>query len=478
MSITARILLGFAILCAAGLLFLLNPILDRVERQYLEAAEEPMVDAAEILAALVAADIQSGFDPAARLEPALQAARSRELRAAIYDLIKDRVSLDVYFTDANGLVLYDSAHPENVGRDLSKARDVHRTLLGQYGTRSSREDEADATSSVMYVAAPILIDGVIRGVLTVYKPQRSLLTFISETRSRFRLLGFAAVLGVMIFGVVFAKWVTRPLEALTEYARNAASGKRGAPPRLPGVHLSVLADALHQMREALENRNYVENYVQTLTHEMKGPLAAIRGAAEILEEHPPAPDQIRFLGNIREETARLQRIADQMLSLAELEKQQTLSTPVPVDLHQLAQRVVAEAQSRSPDHRITFTGIHHAECLGDPMLLETALSNLIQNAIAFSPEGGAVHVRLEMGGGCERLIVEDEGPGIADYALPKVFDRFFSLPRPATGRKSSGLGLCFVREAVELHHGSATVANRTPPPGTVATITLPLRSHS
>src|SRR6185369_11791059 len=102
------------------------------------------------------------------------------------------------------------------------------------------------------------------------------------------------------------------------------------------------------------------------------------------------------------------------------------------------------------------------QALGESFLLESALHNLVQNAIDFSPEGGAIRVRVSCGGeGKEaEIVVEDEGPGIPDYALPRVFDRFYSLQRPATGRKSSGLGLCFVREAVELHGGVVSIANR------------------
>jgi two-component system, OmpR family, sensor histidine kinase CreC len=70
-------------------------------------------------------------------------------------------------------------------------------------------------------------------------------------------------------------------------------------------------------------------------------------------------------------------------------------------------------------------------------------------------------------------VVDDEGPGVPDYALERVFDRFYSLPHPATGRKSSGLGLCFVREAAALHRGRASLTNRPDRSGARAVLTLP-----
>ena len=116
--------------------------------------------------------------------------------------------------------------------------------------------------------------------------------------------------------------------------------------------------------------------------------------------------------------------------------------------------------------------------LGESFLLESALHNLLQNAIDFSPEGTAIRIRVAPDAAAQHveITVEDTGPGIPDYALPRLFERFYSLQRPDTGRKSSGLGLCFVREAAALHDGSIRVENRTDSRGTRAVLRLPLRA--
>ncbi len=97
---------------------------------------------------------------------------------------------------------------------------------------------------------------------------------------------------------------------------------------------------------------------------------------------------------------------------------------------------------------------------GDAFVLQTALNNLVQNAIDFSPENSAVSIGLKVMDDRAFFIVEDEGPGMPDYAVDRVFERFYSLPRPTNGKKSSGLGLCFVKEAALLHGGSAELENR------------------
>jgi two-component system sensor histidine kinase CreC len=100
-----------------------------------------------------------------------------------------------------------------------------------------------------------------------------------------------------------------------------------------------------------------------------------------------------------------------------------------------------------------------AQVRGDAFLLGQAVSNLVQNAIEFAPAGSEVAVTLRADGERVVVVVIDRGPGVPDYALEKIFDRFYSLPRPDTGRKSSGLGLSIVREIARLHGGEVTLVN-------------------
>jgi len=111
---------------------------------------------------------------------------------------------------------------------------------------------------------------------------------------------------------------------------------------------------------------------------------------------------------------------------------------------------------------------------GERYLLEAALVNLLDNAAQFSPRDGRIVIRASKIHIEDKivLVVEDEGVGLPDFAIERVFERFYSLPRPDTGQKSTGLGLCFVREAAELHGGVARLQNRTKG-GTIAMLHLP-----
>jgi len=110
---------------------------------------------------------------------------------------------------------------------------------------------------------------------------------------------------------------------------------------------------------------------------------------------------------------------------------------------------------------------------GDGFLLRQALVNLIDNAVDFSPASGVVELRMQRAGAELQVSLADRGPGVPDFALPRIFERFYSLPRPEGGSRSSGLGLCFVAEVALLHGGSVSVVNRDGG-GATATLCLPL----
>lgn len=476
MSLTTRILVVFVLIASLAWRLLFEPVIDRVERQYLEAAEEPMVETAEILAAIVSQHLQQDGELPKHLSQAFQQVDQRQLEARIYSLVKTSVDMEITITDAKGIVIFDSRGPEYVGTNQSSFFDISRTLLGRYGARSTQTDEKDESSSVMHVGAPILVDGQIAGVLSVSKPQQSMLIFIKETRALLRTIAVMGIIGFLIIGILLSRWVTHPLRSLTRHAVAVAGGSRQSAPKLPGRHLRQLAESLEAMRDALEDRNYVENYVQTLTHEMKSPVSAIRGAAEILGDDPEVEHRRDFARNILAESERLQRLIERLLALAALENRKRLETPQRVDLSELTGRIVEEIQAHStPDAAtIRFTHQPDAWVKGEEFLLETAIRNLLSNAQEFTPdEDGQIEVIIRLDGKWVQLEVLDNGPGIPDYAQQRVFDHFYSLPRPRSGHKSSGLGLCFVRECAQLHSGSADIRNREEG-GAMASLKLPL----
>jgi len=462
-SLTSRLLGGFTLIAGIGFWLMMDKVLDRVERQYLEAAEEGMVDMANLLAELLERDLtQDGNFNSRALEEAFQGVRSRVLAARIYSLMKTEVDLEIYVTDDEGRVLFDSMNPEKVG-EIRTMRDVLLTLKGFYGARSTRRDEEDMNSSMMYVGAPILMSGQPVGVVSLGKPQRNVFKFRDETRDWLKRTIGSLVLCMVLGSFLLARWTTRPIRRLTDYARAITRGERPPLPGLHGSEMRTLGGAFETMRDVLENRESVEHYVQTLTHELKSPVAAIRGASELLQEGAMTDEQrLKFLRNIQLESLRLQDLLDRLLKLTALEKQKFLESAVSVDMSALAREVCEHYNAHALQRKLVFKCDieDNIKVHGETFLLHTALGNLVQNAVDFSPDGGQLNIELKV---CEDRVcftVEDQGPGMPDYAGKRIFERFYSLPRPLTGKKSSGLGLCFVKEAAALHGGTVEIHNK------------------
>jgi two-component system sensor histidine kinase CreC len=472
-KLSIRLFLGyFFIVAVAGqlVLMLMVRLISPGVRTALEAS---LVDTANLLAELAAPDLRRGRIATGPFGEAIRRYAARPISAHIFHFPKRSLDYRVYVTDTRGIVLFDSAN-RSVGEDFSRWNDVYLTLKGQYGARSSRADPADATSSVMHVAAPIKEGDQLLGVLTVAYPTSLLQPIVDESEAEVRRSALWLFGAALAFGALFTWRLTRAIDLLAGYARAVTAGERATPPKLHSPEMATLAQALDTMRVELEGRQYAERYVQTLTHEMKSPLAAIRGAAELLEEPLPEGDRRRFATHAREQAERLDQLVERLLSLAAVEHRQELSGAAPLDLGKLAQAVVEEKLLQLKERRLTpqLVLASGLRVHGESFLLRQALSNLVDNALAFSPPGGVIEIRGELSQGAVILRIRDQGTGIPDYALDRLFERFYSLPRPDTGRKSTGLGLAFVREVALLHQGRIEVGNR-PEGGVEATLTLP-----
>jgi two-component system sensor histidine kinase CreC len=449
-------------------------VLDSLRTRYLEGVEDPLVDQANVLAELVGNRMEKGRFSADDLYAVFEGVYNRRLNARIYHLTKTAVDVTVYITDTKGRVLFHSRDPGRIGTDFSHWRDVKLTLEGHYGARTTLDDPDDETSSVLYAAAPVVVDAKLAGVLTVAKPTANINSFLKQAKPQLIKVVAASALAAVVLGYLVALWITRPIQRLTDYAHAVHNGKDALFPRLDRTEIGTMGQALKKMQAALEGKAYVERYVQQLTHEIKSPLSAIRGSAELLEEQVPPERRQRFLTNIRTETGRIQQIVDRMLTLAALETKYELNGTETVDLHDLVRDVLESKQPMLEARTITATHTVPADARvsGDRFWLRQAVANLVQNAIDFSPPGGRIAVSVQRKSGMWQLHIVDSGTSIPFYALDRIFDKFYSLKRPDSGLKSTGLGLNLVRQVAVLHNGRIELKNRNPQ-GVRAVLTLP-----
>jgi len=428
-------------------------VLRDVRLRYVESMRRTLGDSAALLATLATPESPDG-DWTRRLE----------------ELPSRADVLRVFACDPAGRVLFDSR-----GQDVGRKYFWTMTGGGPYASEGYTVPNVSVVGGELRVVAPVRRQAELVGWVGVGRSLTSIADGVRSARWRLAIYTSIIAFGMTVVGWWIAARLTRSLERLTVYARDVRDGRvAAAPPRSRAREIAELSQAFEEMRDALEGRQHVERYTQTLAHEVKAPLAAIRGAAELLDEHMPMEQRQKFLANIRTEAGRIQRIIERLLELSSLEARKALRQTEALSAGKLAQEALDVVRPAGASRRVTFKLRQEGEATlrGEGVLLREALVNLLQNALEFSPAGAEIVLIVNAANGYVTFAVEDAGPGVPDYALTKVFDRFYSLPRPGTERKSTGLGLALVREIAHLHGGEATLANR-PEGGARGALILP-----
>ncbi|GAA5166185.1 two-component system sensor histidine kinase CreC [Viridibacterium curvum] len=471
MNLPLRVLLGYFMVLGLAAFFVLRIFVNEVRPGVRETIEETMIDAANMLAVMAADDMKAGRIANGRFAQQLDEYRHREIDAPVWHFRKQTLDFRVLVTDDKGIVLLDTDKVA-VGLDHSRWNDVYKTLLGEYGARSTRTDPKDDRSNVFHVAAPITDQGRIIGVLTVAKPIASVEPIITRSEQAIVREGAWLLGGSALIGLAVTLWLMGSIGRLRAYARDVAAGKRVPPPTGGGKQLSELALAMDAMRAELDGKQYVERYVQALTHELKSPLAALRGAGEILAEPDlPTAERARFASHVLEQGARMQQSIERMLALSQLEARQSLDHAETLQFDVLIAEVLETRRGRADAANIHFCSeIQPCKLRGERDRLALAIGNLVDNALDHAPNASEIAVKLSEVDGFAMLTLHNEGAAIPDYALPRLCERFYGLPRP-DGSKGSGLGLAIVQEIAALHGGEVRLDNAASG-GVMATLSL------
>lgn len=456
MRIRTAIFVVYVAVSAAGLILLMTLVLRDVRLRYVESMRRTMGDTAAFLAVLAAEGPDEGE------------AWTQRLTA----LPPNSDLLRIFASDTQDKVLFDSAHGRDVGQTYAWSMYGGGPLASENYTLANVAE----VNGELRVRAPVRVEGRLVGWVGLGRPLNSVSVGVSA--ARWRLATYTCIIAATLVaaGWWIASRLTHSLERLTAYAEAVRDGRRAEPPVSKATEIAALGRAFEEMRVTLEGKAHVERYTQALAHEFKAPLSAIRGGAELLAEDLPPADRARFVANLRAESDRLQLIVDRLLELSALEARRAgAGMAESIDFGGVVREVATAAAVRAGQKKISVAAHLDAEprVRGEKFLLGQAVGNLVHNALDFTPEGGSVTVRLRLHESRAQVVVEDTGPGVPDYALEKIFDRFYSLPRPDTGRKSSGLGLSIVREIARLHGGEVSLENRAEG-GARAVLVLPV----
>jgi len=466
MSIFIRIWFFFGLIILLGLWFMSYTFNQQVKPNVRQVVEDTLAENANIIAMLVAEDVHENKVGTAQFDEKIQKALNRKLNANIWQHNKKEINQQIYITDAKGTVIYDSQGIAT-GQDYSRWNDVYLTLQGKYGVRSTRSYEGDPNSSTMFIAAPIYYQTAqnqqqkLIGVVSIGKPNSSVQPYIQRAEDQLlRQAAWITLLSLFLASLV-AYWLKHSIDRVRKYAQALAPVNQ-TPYFRSAKELNQVAQAVENMREKLEDRAYVEHYVNTLTHELKGPLTAIQASAELLKEDLPLNDQQQFAQHIHAQSQRLKLLIDRMLLLTRLEKSKHQIELQNFNLSKLIQQVLDQQASQLQSKKIQCLLDIEANCMihADRFWLQQTIANILDNALDFSAESSKILIQLHRQAHQSiQLQIFNEGEWIPEYALSQVFDTYFSLPRPITQQRSSGIGLSIVKQVIEQHHGQIQIQN-------------------
>jgi two-component system sensor histidine kinase CreC len=452
-----------------------------IETSYLHSTEEGMIDTAAVVTELYARLYgQYGAD-SGKLSAELANVYSNlnetyEIKARLFDFTKAEVDTRLLVFDPSGRVLFDTKGLAT-NQDFSKWTDVRHALNGEYGSRWELDKPRQQVN--IYSTLPVFVEGKIVGAVSVSKSTNRIRNFISRSLEHLLIPGLFALLLATGMAYALSAYITRIIWDLASRAERIAAGEGNI--RLETwtrSELGTLARAVDRMREKLEGKAYVEEMATNLSHELKTPLATIRGSAELLEGdagNDPAARE-KFLANIQTEVERLDRIVSELLKLSRIETHTADAQPAPIDVAATAQEISDIYRSRALDCGIVFQSEIAREPLPvrlDELQLKQLLTNLLDNALQFTAAGRSVRLSAKRQDASIELAISDEGAGIEPELLPKVFDRFFTTENPRTGNRGTGLGLAIAKSIASANSGRISVRSELGR-GSTFTVTFPL----
>jgi two-component system phosphate regulon sensor histidine kinase PhoR len=386
--------------------------------------------------------------------------------------------------NTQGFVLCDSEADPGTMENHAQRPEVIRALSGQRG--SIIRFSSTLQTSMLYVAIPQYEDKKIVGVIRTAMPLASIENLLDELYEQFLLL--LIVLLIVVVGVIIIVYrkINQPFNKIIAGANDFAHGEFSKTlPDFDIKEISELGVALNRMAEQLDRlENLRRDFVANVSHELKTPIATVKSYVETLldgAQHDPK-DLERFLNIVLKQNDRLAAIVDDLLTLSRLE-----SAPINqlLSLHEqdagdLLSGSVDICQIRADDKGITIN-VHADESSpiqADRSLMIQALVNLLDNAIKYSNENTTITLSAETVDDQVWLSVCDQGPGIPEEHIPRLFERFYRVDKSRSRRiGGTGLGLAIVKHIVHIHGGQVEVANKGGT-GCCFRIILPISSKS
>ena len=453
-------------------------------RTALESAKSVMVEVSSLMSKVASQNNKDGEIDLETFESLIVNYLRSQRNTRSADSNQKLENLAIYVTDKDGLLVLDS-RGLILGKNMRAHNEVDSALSGDQGiTRVVIESvpgpkkakgivvEYFYKSRFLNASNPIYgNNGEILGAVVVVAPlmdlldQNYLLQFI-----------FYIFLISLIFGALGSYRISRNIRRIEKYTASLFGGEEVIAPDLNN-QFNKLAKTIENARAEVELKDDVEQYIDTLAHELRTPITGIQLTAENLLTPMSDAQRKRFIENILDSNKHMDLLVNRLLDLSRIERRETLKAIEPVNILQIVNNVL-KAPSRAKnisdkDLNIVLEINNKSLIKAEKILLEQAIGNIVNNALDFSPKSGTITIKVSETNTAISIIVLDDGPGIPPHVLSKLFTRFFSVSRPDTGVRGNGLGLRFVRKIMQLHGGEVTLQNRFIQQGAEAKLRFP-----
>ena len=331
------------------------------------------------------------------------------------------------------------------------------------------------TNIAVTVAVPVVVRGDVTGVILLTRGTRDITRVVrAERLSSFQIFCFVLAL-TLLRSSFLGRTIARPIRRLAAAADRVRLGRARevSIPRFASRNdeIGLLARALSDMTHALHSRmDAIEAFAADVSHELKNPLSSIRSAVETLPKVKTPDQRQQLIDVIQHDVLRLDRLITDIAGASRLDAELSRAEVEAVDLGELvgtmvdAHRLTHDpAEAAGARVNIAFARPPRGSLMvpGNALRLNQVLSNLIDNALSFSPPGGSVRIRAQRAGRTVQLTVDDDGPGIPEANMEDIYRRFYS-ERPDDERfgEHSGLGLAICKQIIEAYDGTISAGNR------------------
>ena len=334
----------------------------------------------------------------------------------------------------------------------------------------------------------VKVGQVFTGYIVVTEQANDILTAVEERKNFIIRTVLAVALAILIFSLFLNKYILKPIGFLVLYTE-AIKEKADKPKNMEKFfiredEIGQLTNSIDEMTTELQKRtNRAETFSTDLAHEIRNPLASLKGASEILDKTQEGKEREKLLKIINHDVERIERLITDYSQMLKDEASLSREKMKKIDLKKIIENVVEEFKYNlsNQNKKIDINIIHknkkekNSFIFGIENRLEQVVANLLDNSISFSEDGSKIDIEINEMSKNFIIIVKDEGTGFSEISTDKIFKRFYSN-RPTRFGEHSGLGLNIVQNIVELHKGRISAFNRVNKKGAQIEVILPKSS--